>query len=72
MTCFPVKVMDYFAKNSTHTHIQRTLSVMGSATPKCGFVTDTATCTLSEKKDFQWFFRTVKGSTWNLLLSEPG
>ena len=24
------------------------------------------------KKGIQWFFRMVKGSTWNLLLSEPG
>ena len=27
---------------------------------------------LSEKKVLQWFFRMVKGSTWNLLLPEPG
>ena len=25
-----------------------------------------------KKKILQWFFRMVKGSTWNLLLSEPG
>ena len=25
-----------------------------------------------KKKILQWFFRMVKGSNWNLLLSEPG
>ena len=33
------------------------------------FLVNTA---LSEKRVLQWFFRMVKGSTWNLLLSEPG